>query len=102
MYASPAKKQHVSRPRPRMVAGRPLAATSVPGGVNRRSEKTSKAPPPPTPTAIAGTSPEVSEAKATPVPMTTASTGRKEVEVLWAVVGGGTCLRATTATEPAT
>ena len=75
-YASPAKKQQVSRPRLRIVAGSPGRAVRVPGGVSRRSEAASRLPPAMAPATAAGSWPELTAARARPAPATTPSMGR--------------------------
>jgi hypothetical protein len=101
-YASPAKKQHVSRPRLRIVAGSPRPAVRVPGGVSRRSETARRLPPATMPPATANRSPELADASARPAPATTPSTGRYGTVALLARAGDGTCVRASTTSTPAT
>src|ERR1700677_3585700 len=62
-YASPAKKQQVSSDRLRIVAASPGRADRFRGGVRRRIETASRAPPAIPPAAAASTPPALSAAK---------------------------------------
>src|SRR6201996_4548238 len=100
-YASPAKKQHVSSYRLSIVTVSPGRADRYRGGVRRRSETASKAPPAIPPAATTGTTPELSEASAVPAPATTPSTARYGTAAVAWLAGGGTCRKASTTRTPA-
>src|SRR6201999_172518 len=67
-YASPAKKQQVSRPRLRIVAVSPGRAVMFLGGVSRRSDTASSTAPPTAPGTATSRAPESRQASAVPAP----------------------------------
>src|ERR1700733_9492619 len=100
-YASPAKKQHVSSDRLRIVTASPGRAERYRGGVRRRIETASRAPPAIPPAATTGTTPELSDASAVPAPATTPSTARYGTLAVPGLAGGGTWRKASTTSTPA-
>src|ERR1700728_3678783 len=75
-YASPAKKQHVSSDRLRIVTVSPGRAGRYRGGVSWRMERARRAPQTTPPAATTGAMPELIDASAVPAPATTPSTPR--------------------------
>src|SRR5215475_3787303 len=100
-YASPAKKQQVSSDLLRIVTASPGRADRFRGGIRRRSETARTAPPAMPPAAATGTTPELSDASATPAPATTPSTARYGTLAVPGLAGGGTCRKASTTSTPA-
>src|SRR6202000_2456215 len=100
-YASPAKKQHVSRARLRIVAVSPGRADRFRGGVSWRRDTERKIARAMPPTAATGTTPELSDASAVPAPATTPSTARYGTVAVPGLAGGGTCRKDSTHTTPA-
>src|SRR3984885_6883551 len=100
-YASPAKKQHVSSDRLRMVTDSPGRAERYRGGVRRRIETARRAPPATPPAAATGAIPELSAASAVPAPAATPSAARYGTAAVPGLAGGGTGRRASTTSTPA-
>src|ERR1700733_7657794 len=100
-YASPAKKQHVSSDRLRIVAVSPGRAVMFRGGVSWRIEAASRSAPAAPPAAATSTTPEFSDASVVPAPATTPSTARYGTVAVPGLAGGGTCRKASTTSTPA-
>src|SRR5579863_2055955 len=99
-YASPAKKQHVSSDRLRIVAVSPGRAVMLRGGVSWRIETASSIAPAMPPKTTTSRTPELSDASAVPAPATTPSTARYGTVAFPGFAGGGTFRRASTTSTP--
>src|ERR1700727_1243497 len=87
-YASPAKKQHVSSDRLRIVTVSPGRADRYRGGVRRRIETARRALPAIPPAAATGAMPELSDASAVPAPAATPSAARYGTAAVPGLAGG--------------